>query len=574
MHSVVHPDHRGTGKRGNPFFQSYETMDRRAFLAIPAASPSPLKTKRTERNLTTGINPYGGPWTYNEVVHLLKRTLFGSTLADIEHFKSMSMSQAVDELLNPTSPLPMPPLKDYTGADTTAAGATWMNEETTDSSTNNYRRNSFKKWWMGVMLNQDRSLREKLTLFWHNHFSTETSTIDNATFVYKHHDLLRQNALGNFKALVRAVTIDPAMLVYLNGEKNTMVAPDENYARELQELFTLGKENSPNYTEDDVRTVARVLTGWRNNAATIQSYFDETVHDTNNKTFSSSFYNGAVITGRTGPTGGDQELDDLINLIFSKSEEVSRFIVKKIYRWFVYYDIDSSTMANVIEPLALIFRNSNWDIKAVMSALLKSEHFFDALNQGCLIKSPIDLTVGLCREFKVAFPATYKEQYALWDTLRSGAAQILQDIGDPPDVSGWKAYYQEPQFHEMWINSDTYPKRNQFTDIISVLGFTRSGQRIIIDPIGFAKDLSNPADPNALITDSLLILYRIPLSQASRDQIKKDILLTGQNTDYYWTNAWNAYIASPSDMMAYSTVNSRLQGLYKYFMNLAEYHLA
>jgi len=549
-------------------------MDRRAFLAIPAASPSPLKNKRAERNLSTGINPYSGPWTGNEVVHLLKRTMFGSTLADIEHFKTMSMSQAVDELLNPVSPLPMPPLKDYAGADTTAAGATWVNEESTDSSINNARRNSFKKWWMGVMINQDRSLREKLTLFWHNHFSTETGTIDNASFVYKHHELLRQNALGNFKALVRAVTIDPGMLVYLNGEKNTSIAPDENYARELQELFTLGKENSPNYTEDDVRTVARVLTGWRNNTATIQSFFDETVHDTDNKSFSSSFYNGAVITGRTGPTGGDQELDDLINLIFSKSEEVSRYIVKKIYRWFVYYDIDSSTMANVIEPLALIFRNSNWDIRSVMSALLKSEHFFDPLNQGCLIKSPIDLMVGLCREFKVAFPVTFKEQYALWDTVRIGAAAILQDIGDPPDVSGWKAYYQEPQFHEMWINSDTYPKRNQFTDIMSVSGFTRSGQRIIIDPISFAKDLPNAADPNALITDSLSILYRIPLSQASRDQIKKDILLTGQNTDYYWSNAWNAYIASPSDMMAYSTVNSRLQGLYKYFMNLAEYHLA
>ena len=480
------------------------------------------------------------------------------------------MSQPSTSFAEPHFAAPHASVKDYAGADTTAARHL-MSEETTDDNTNNFRRNSFE---MVDGRHQDRSLREKLTLFWHNHFSTETGTIDNATFVYKHHNLLRQNALGNFKALVRAVSIDPGMLVYLNGEKNTKEAPDENYARELQELFTLGKENSPNYTEDDVRTVARVLTGWRNNSATIQSYFDETVHDTDDKKFSSSFYNGAVITGRTGPTAGDQELDDLVNLIFSKSDEVSRYIVKKIYRWFVYYDIDSSTMANVIEPLALIARNSNWDIKAVMAALLKSEHFFDVLNQGCLIKSPIDLTVGLCRGFKVAFPATYKEQYALWDTLRSGAAQILQDIGDPPDVSGWKAYYQEPQFHEMWINSDTYPKRNQFTDIISVLGFTRSGQRIIIDPIGFAKDLPNPADPNALITDSLLILYRIPLSQASRDQIKKDILLTGQNTDYYWTNAWNAYIASPSDMMAYSTVNSRLQGLYKYFMNLAEYHLA
>jgi uncharacterized protein (DUF1800 family) len=364
------------------------------------------------------------------------------------------------------------------------------------------------------------------------------------------------------------------MLVYLNGEKNTKAAPDENYARELQELFTLGKENSPNYTEDDVRTVARVLTGWRNDTTALNSYFDETKHDTNNKTFSTSFYNGTVITGRTGPTGGDLELDDLMNMIFSKSEEVSRFIVKKLYRWFVYYDIDGSTMTNVIEPLALVFRNSNWYIRTVLSALFKSEHFFDLLNQGCLIKSPVDLTVGLCREFNLVFPSTYKEQYALWDTIHNSAAIFLQDIGDPPDVSGWKAYYQEPQFHEIWINSDTYPKRNQFTDTLVITGFTRSGQKIIIDGVGFARDLPNAADPNALISDSLSILYRIPLSQASMDQIKKDILLTGQNQDYYWTNAWNAYIANPADMMAYTTVNSRLQGLYKYFMNLAEYHLA
>src|SRR4249920_2586464 len=107
-------------------------MDRRAFFAIPAASSAPDRNKRTERHLTSGINPYTGPWTENEIVHLLKRTLFGSTRADIEHFKTMTMSQAVDELLNPTSPLPSPPLKDYAGADTTVAGATWTSEETTD----------------------------------------------------------------------------------------------------------------------------------------------------------------------------------------------------------------------------------------------------------------------------------------------------------------------------------------------------------------------------------------------------------------------------------------------------------
>ncbi len=558
-------------------------MNRRDFLTarrqntrLHTASP-----KHTARTLS-GLTPYSGPWTAEEVVHLLKRTMFGANIDDVAYFKSISMSQAVDELLNPIASLPLPPVKDYdtTGAgtpDTTVApGATWVNDYNTDGTIQSRRRASFKKWGVGVMLNQDRSIREKMSLFWHNHFATETVTIEDPQILYKHHTLLRTNALGNFKALVRAVTIDPGMLRYLNGYLNTNTAPDENYARELQELFTLGKENNPNYTEDDVKAAARVLTGWRIDFPTGTSNFNTNKHDVTSKQFS-SFYGNAVIAGRSGATAGDAELDDLLNMIFNKSVEVSQFIVKKIYRWFCYYTIDATAQANVIDPLAQLFRDSNWDIKPVLSALLKSDHFFDPLNRGCVIKSPLELLVELCREFNVTFPdsvSEYADAYGMWDFMQNQSTILNQSFGDPPNVSGWPSYYQVPQFYELWINSDTLPKRERFTDTLIVTGYTRNGKTLKIDPVAFAKKLSNPGDPNVLLNDSLAILYRVPLSDNSKTVIKTNILLSGQAQDYYWTNAWNAYLANPTDMAAFQTVYNRLRDLYQYLMNLAEYQLA
>ena len=558
-------------------------MDRRAFLTAGKKKNVLQSSAKSGRNITSGLNPYTGAWTQNEVVHLLKRTMFGAKKTDVDYFLSRTMSQAVDELLTPTAPLPGPPLKNYDNTEIAggdpdlgvALGQTWVNTSSADGAANTKRIISFKAWSVGQMINQDRSIREKLSLFWHNHFSTETTTIQNAIFVYKHHNLLRQNAVGNFKNLVKAVTIDPGMLIYLNGDFNTKSAPDENYARELQELFTLGKENSPNYSEDDVRAAARILTGWETDKLNNVTLFKEVKHDTQDKNFS-SFYSNTVITGRTGPTSGDQELDALLNMIFSKSTQVSEFIVKKLYRWFVYYDIEPSTQANVIVPLAQLLRNSNWDIKPVLSTLFKSEHFFDVLSQGCQIKSPLDFVITVCREYGVVFPdaTDVDTQYGMWLYIGAWAASLQQNIGDPPDVSGWKAYYQAPSFYEIWINSDTYPKRNQFTDILVYNGYTRNTKKIIIDPVAFAKVLPNPYDPNLLISDSLALLYRINVSQATRDQIKQDILLSGQTQDYYWSNAWNAYIANPADPMALQTVSNRLRDLYKYLMNLSEYHLA
>ena len=567
-------------------------MDRRDFLTARKAKkptlvhPAPVDFAPTARTLS-GINPYTGPWTANEAIHLLKRTMFGAKKADVDFFQAMTMSQAVDYLLNVSvaQTQPSPPLKNYANSVTAGdpdaaipAGQTWVNINTTDGGVDSARVASFKNWWLGQMVVQERNILEKMTLFWHNHFSTQTNDIGRAIWCYQNNAVLRKNALGNFRTFVREITTDTGMLRYQNGYLNTNTAPDENYGRELQELFVVGKgagNATQGYAEADVKAAARVLTGWQINGTTNTPVFTSSRHDSTNKQFS-AFYNNTVITGRTGATAGDLEINDLINMLLSINDP-SLHICRKLYRWFVYYDIDASTEANVIAPLAQIFRTNSYDIKPVLSALFKSEHFFDVLNQGCIIKNPIDMVVGLCREFGVVFPdaaVDYAGAYNTWQILNSLAITFQQNIGDPPNVAGWPPYYQAPQFHEIWINSDTFPKRNQFSDQMLLTGYTRGGKNIKIDPTVFAKTLPAPGDPNKLISDSIFYLFRLPLTQASMDQLKRDIILGGQTNDFYWTNAWNAWIANPNDAVNANIVKTKLKDLYQYLMKLAEYQLS
>jgi len=563
-------------------------MDRRDFLTASKTKKTPkAPVFASPSRVLSGINPYTGPWTTNEVIHLLKRTMFGALKADVDFFKTMTMTQAVGALLNVSAAQSQPagPVKTYANStdptdtdNAIAPGQTWVNTNTNDGAINSARNVNFKNWWYGRILTQERNILEKMTVFWHNHFSTEMDAIPRAIWSYKNNAALRKNALGNFKQMTREVALDPGMLIYQNGYLNTANAPDENFGRELQELFTVGKgadNATQGFSEADVKAAARVLTGWQVNGTTNAASFTPSRHDTTNKTFS-SFYGNTVITGRSGPTAGDLELTDLLNMIFSVND-VSMHICRKLYRWFVYYDIDATTEANVIAPLAQIFRANNYDIKPVLDTLFKSEHFFDVANQGCLIKSPVDIICGLCREFSVVFPdasTDYVGAYNTWQIIWQLSFSFQQNLGDPPNVAGWAAYYQAPQFHEIWINSDTFPKRNQFSDQMLTSGYTRGGKTIKTDATTFAKSLPNPSDPNKLISDSIIYLFRLPLTQASMDQLKKDVLLSGQTNDVYWTNAWNAWMANPNDMMNATIVKTRLQSLYMYLMKLAEYQLA
>ncbi|MDP2415050.1 DUF1800 family protein [Daejeonella sp.] len=546
-------------------------MDRRSFLSAKANSKTDLSFKS---RTYTGLSAFFPPFGRQEIIHLLKRTLFGTKQADIKILSGKTLSEGLDILLN-AEIVPAPPLNNYNDTNFTdpnvTAGQTWVNA-VFDGNANSRRYTSFKSWWTGLMLNQGTSIHEKMILFWHNHFATETLDIGDARYVYKHHMLLRKYALGNFKEFVKEITIDPAMLRYLNGYLNNKNSPDENYARELQELFTLGKGPKSNYTEGDVKAAARVLTGYTVNATTISSVFDPNRHDTGIKQFS-SFYNNATITGKAGANGAG-ETDELINLIFLQNE-TALHICRKLYRFFVYYEIDGATEANVITPMANLFRTSNYEIKPVLKVLFSSEHFFDLVNRAGLIKSPVDLCIGLAREFSMVFPDTsdYVNQYFMHDYIRTQASNMQQNIGDPPGVAGWSAYYQEPQFHELWINADTLPRRNQFSDVMIGNGYTRNGKKINIDILAFVSALSDPANPNTLINDSLEILYTIDITQQVRDFLKS-ILLSGQTSDSYWTDAWITYKANTSNTTNRNIVLNRLQSMYKYLMNLPEYQLS
>ncbi len=546
-------------------------MDRRSFITssklVSGNSSEPFRT-------STGLSSYSPPFNSSDLNHLLKRVLFGVKQTDIAVLKGKSLSDSLDYLLS-AGPDPAPPVNNYNDANYTdpavAAGQTWVRAPN-DGNANSRRYTSFKSWWTGLMLNQATSIHEKMVLFWHNHFATEALDINDARYVYKQNALIRSFALGNFKQLVKEISIDPGMLRYLNGYLNIKTSPDENYARELQELFTLGKGPKSNYTENDVKAAARVLTGYVLNSVSISSAFDPVKHDTGNKQFS-AFYNNTLITGKTGASGAN-ELDELINMIFLQPE-TALYICRKLYRFFVYYEIDDTTETNVIVPLAAIFRTNNYEIKPVLKALFSSDHFFDPVNRACLIKSPVDFCVGLCREFNILFPASsdYINHYYMHDYIRTQAANMQQNLGDPPSVAGWAAYYQEPQFHELWINADTLPRRNQLTDTMIANGYTRNGKKINIDILAFVTTLSDPANPNTLISDSLELLYAIEISQQVRDFLKS-ILLSGQLSDSYWTDAWSTYKTNPNIAANRAIVLTRLQAMYKYLMNLSEYQLS
>ncbi len=521
-----------------------------------------------------GLQQFAASWDESTLRHLLRRTLFGFKQEDINAWKGKSMAEVVQLLLSP-SPAPLPPVNNYNDASfsdpTVPAGQTWVNAPY-DGNANGRRNSSLKSWWIGNLIQQTSSMHEKMTLFWHNHFATEAVDVNDARYMYRYYSLLRKYALGNFKELVLEITKDPAMLRYLNGYQNNKNAPDENYARELQELFTLGKGPLVFYTEADVRAAARVLTGYTVNATTISSAFDPNRHDTGNKQFS-TYYQNKVILGKTGANGA-KETEELIDMLFLQPE-TALYLSRKLYRFFVYYEIDAATEANVILPMANLFRANNYEVKPVLELLFSSMHFYDPVNLAGMIKSPLDYCVGLCKEFKMQFPDStdFANQYLMFDYIRTQSSNMQQNLADPPSVAGWPAYYQSPLFHELWINSDTLPRRNQFMNVLLTSGYTRNSKKIFIDVLTYVNALSNPGNPNLLIRDTVAHLCAIGLTPEVI-QFLKSILLSGQSTDSYWTDAWTSYKANPTNVVARNMVLSRLNSMFSYLMNLPEYQLS
>ncbi len=545
---------------------------------MPSRGPDRKRLLRT----TSGLEPIGpADWNTKAAAQLLRRTIFGPTRAEIYQAASQPLDATLTSLFAaqplPDSPVgPSPPLQ---------AGQTWINAPFDSVNDGSYAA-YLKAWWMALMARQGISLREKMVLFWHNHFVTEYQTVVDSRFMYKQLDLFRQNALGNFRQLVKLVTLDPAMLRYLNGDTNVVGHPNENYGRELQELFTIGKGpeiapgNYTNYTEQDVQAAAKVLTGFYDigyrvtTNATIGSSFNALKHDTTNKQFSGD-YGNTVIAGRTGADGAN-EVDDLLTMIFAQTDadgigRVAKYICRKLYRWFVYYDIDDTIEQNIIAPLAGIMMANNYEVQPVLDTLFRSAHFYDDNNIGCVIKSPVDFMAGTVHQLGIPLPVlSDTSYYRPFNDLRSRAANIAMNLLDPPNVAGWAAYYQVPDFYESWISTTTLPLRGQFTDQLfsSVSGLT-------FDRIAFVKTMGTPADPFKLINDLAEALLPFPITQTQKDYLMYNAMGLKQSDEYEWTTVWNTYWAPGGQTTTNkSNVLKMLDPLLKFMLRMAEFQLS
>jgi uncharacterized protein (DUF1800 family) len=518
---------------------------------------------------TYSLAPKGGKLNQEDLLHLLRRSLFGVGHAELLHFHGKTADECMLSLLK-QSPLPDKLIQDDPDISDNQVpkGTEWINAPYEDENIDKKRRIYLKGWWVGQILNRDYSLTEKMRLFWHNHFVTEMDIVKDSRYSYRYVVMLRDHALGNFKTLIRQGTTNIAMLAYLNGNNNGKAAPNENYARELMELFTLGKQNNPNYTEDDVKVAARVLTGWKDDKERIAVVFDAAQHDTSDKKFS-AFFDNHVIKGRAD---GAAEIDELTDMIFGKIE-TARFVCRNLYRWFVTSHIDENIERDIITPLARVFMDHNFEIKPVLHTLLCSEHFYDNAFRGCIVKSPVDYLAGLSKQFAIVLPSDLSQYYLCWINYYYDMEGLSMNIGDPPSVAGWPAYYQAPKFYQWWINSYTLGLRKKLIDNFSSLeGLNCNGPKVRIDLLSFVDRFENPGDINALVDDCLKMLMAFGAGAGIREKLKA-ILLSGQKSDKYWSDAWAHYKSKPDDKEAKEVLETRLKSFIKAICGLPEYHV-
>ncbi|MCC6816208.1 MAG: DUF1800 family protein [Saprospiraceae bacterium] len=579
------------------------------------------------------VPKYTGAFGQAELLHLLRRALFGVNNNDLKLFKGRSLEQVVDALLTFNTSV-QPPLKAYSSRVNNVQiddldkdvpfGSTWVDTPIINQVKNpdGARRESLKAWRAGLMISQEANFREALTLFWHNHFSTGTN--ENASLLtYRTNKLHRDNCLATFKKILTDITLDFTMLRYLNGYVNSKAAPDENYAREIQELFAIGKGPDSGYTEDDVKEAAKILTGWtystnkydttpntpslprllpNNDPNTPKEftarsgnhyYLDPSNSSKVYEKKFSSFYNNTVIkhpvdgTGKPLAVNYDTmklELDQFIDMLLA-TDECARHLVRRFYIYFVHYDITPEIEQNFIRPLAADYKKSNYNTKEMLKAFFTSAEFFNSCNRGAMVKSPAIFIVSLLRQFGMKYPTsdTLEAQYFFRSTMKNYGINMGQDFMDAPDVAGWPAYYQVPSFHEMWINTASYPQRKTFWENILKNGITTGSaflmdesknQKFTIDFVAFANSFSNPSDPNLLIQESCNLLLGASVSQAVKDQLKTTYLLQQQSSDYYWTNIFNEYVQNPSSTdPAVKKVPSILRDLFLDICGSAEYNL-
>jgi uncharacterized protein (DUF1800 family) len=373
------------------------------------------------------------PMGESEARHLLARTGFGPTTAEVRTYAAFSRDDAIAKLLADvrTTPATPPPPWTSESSPLRRLGPMASQEERKAFRQNETRRAAeLRGWWVREMLVTPSPLTERMTLFWHNHFASSEQKVRDARLMYAQNATLRAQAMSNFAALLHTISKDPAMVIYLDNAQNRKGAPNENFAREVLELFTLGQGH---YTEQDIKEAARAFTGWSIDRDTGRFAIRPRLHDDGEKT----------VFGKSARFDGDAILDLVL-----ERRETAEFIVAKLWKEFVSPEPDRRS----VEHIAQAFRASKYDLKVALRGLLETNAFWASDNRGALVKSPVEIVVGTLRQLGVAPDDTLPLAFAI--------AGMGQNLFAPPNVRGWPG-------GEVWINSNTLLARKQFLDRIA-----------------------------------------------------------------------------------------------------------
>jgi uncharacterized protein (DUF1800 family) len=367
--------------------------------------------------------------------HLLRRAGFGVTRAEYDHYQSLGLDRAIDELVN------------YTAVDDSAA-----EKLASQVPVDGQNRQNLTAWWMVRMANTKRPLQEKMALFWHGLLTSQLSVVKDPALMLRQNEFFRSNAMATFPEVLKGISADPAMMLYLNISGSQKSAPNENYARELMELFSLGVGN---YTEQDVRQSARAFTGWvvpRTGTAQDISYGDPVFRP-------ERFDNGVkTFLGKSG----NFRPDDIIDIIVEQPAS-ARFIVNKLFSFFIYQGADDATL----QPFIDVYSKSNKSIKATVEAMLRSDEMYSPRAYRALVRSPVEYMVAAIKAVGL------QENAAQVLGLAQRSGQTFTTIGqvlfEPPNVAGWPG-------GATWLNSATMFARLNFINLVT--GGSQAGRNL------------------------------------------------------------------------------------------------
>lgn len=587
------------------------------------------------------LDPYNGALGTERAGHLLRRATFGATRAEIDEFANLTAAEAINRLFNDalltdaTHGVPAPPIDPEIGTD-------WL-DPNIDGSENN-RQDYFKWWVVGQMFTPGvpdafkftYALREKITLFLHTYFTTKILTVNSSRALYYQNALFRLYAYDDFlnseldfKELTKKVCVDNAMLIFLDGDQNVKGNINENFARENFELYTIGRglesENETRtpsgpgdyffFTEEDVREASKVLSGWDKDLdfANIDELtglprgvvkggaLNASQHTEGDKQFTAYFNNQVISPDPLLLNGANQteasaldEISQLIEMIFAQ-EETAKHLCRKLYRFFVYYDVTTEVEDNIIQAMADTFVTSGYRLIPVLKQLFQSQYFYDLQvpgpNEviddkfGGIIKSPLDLVVGTYKNLEINIPdpqADAQNFYDLMSDLTRSMNNMGMDFYEPFEVAGYGAYHQFPRFNRNWISTHWLTQRYNF--IRQLLAADMDGN-LTINPLIFVQNnfAASAGDARQLIID--MAPYFFPLAQGlDFDNPGGD--LTPARVRYflqaflgfseYDTEAdmavteWTALYADPNN---YLEVTTRLTSLFNALMQSPEYQL-